>query len=54
LRPRHDALEVRVFASLAVPFLAFGDAFSATLLLLLLFFFTGTFSLPFIHAFFPE
>jgi hypothetical protein len=51
LRSRNDTVKVRVFDSFAVLFLAFCDALSATLLLLLLLLFAGTFSLAFIHAF---
>jgi hypothetical protein len=50
LRSRNHSLKVCVFA-LAGPFLTFGSALDATLLLLLYFLFAGTFSLAFIHPF---
>jgi hypothetical protein len=50
LRSRNHSLKVCVFA-LAGPFLTFGSALDATLLLLLFFLLAGTFSLAFIHAF---
>jgi hypothetical protein len=50
LRSRNHSLKVCVFA-LAGPFLTFGSALDATLLLLLYFLFASTFSLAFIHPF---
>ena len=52
LRPRNHSIDVRVFAAFEWPFLVFSNAFDATLLLLPLFLFAGTFSLAFVHAFF--
>src|ERR1700746_1586716 len=51
LRSGNHPLEIRVFTAFEAPFLAFSCALDATLLLLLLFLFAGTFSLAFIHAF---
>ncbi len=52
LRSRNHSLKVCVFATFAGPFLTFGGALDATLLLLLLFLSAGTFSWAFIHAFY--
>jgi hypothetical protein len=51
LRSWNDTLEVRVFTAFKGSSLTFSLTCDATLLLLLLFLFAGTFSLAFVHAF---